>query len=59
MTPKHHGKPTIIQDQRTRPVNKIDNLASENALVGAGSVVVRDVPEGVIGHLADQPISSP
>jgi hypothetical protein len=27
LTPKHHGKPAIIQDQRTRPVNKIDDLA--------------------------------
>ena len=27
ITPKHHGKPAIIRDQRTRPVNKIDNLA--------------------------------
>ena len=26
ITPKHHGKPTIIRDQRTRPVNKIDNF---------------------------------
>ena len=26
ITPKHQGKPTIIRDQRTRPVNKIDNL---------------------------------
>ena len=27
LTPKHHGKPTILRDQRTRPVNKIDNPA--------------------------------
>jgi len=27
VTPKHQGKPGIIRDQRTRPVNKIDNLA--------------------------------
>ena len=26
ITPKHDGKPAIIRDQRTRPVNKIDNL---------------------------------
>jgi hypothetical protein len=26
ITPKHHGKPAIIRDQRTRPVNKIDNF---------------------------------
>jgi hypothetical protein len=27
LTPKHDGKPAIIRDQRTRPVNKIDNPA--------------------------------
>ncbi len=27
MTPKHHGRPAIIRDQRTRPVNKIDHFA--------------------------------
>jgi hypothetical protein len=27
ITPKHQGRPAIIEDQRTRPVNKIDNPA--------------------------------
>jgi hypothetical protein len=27
IAPKHHGKPAIIRDQKTRPVNKIDNFA--------------------------------
>jgi hypothetical protein len=27
ITPKHQGTPAIIPDQRTRPANKIDNLA--------------------------------
>ena len=26
LTPKHQGKPAIIRDQRTRPVNNIHNL---------------------------------
>jgi hypothetical protein len=26
ITPKHQGKPAIIRDQRTRPVNNIHNL---------------------------------
>jgi hypothetical protein len=54
ITPKHHGKPAIIRDQRTRPVNKIDNLAK--SAKPPSPVQIRAAPPFFLENLTIPPL---